>query len=78
MNRRLRTALAAAAVLGTLGCRRRRGGRAHYPNAIAVIGAGDAAGYASDRSARSRRLARTPGRRAPAPRCAASTRGFLP
>ena len=48
MNRRLRTALAAAAVLGTLGAAAAGAGGLAYPNAIAVIGGGDAAGYASD------------------------------
>jgi hypothetical protein len=44
---RLRTAVAAAAVLGTLAAAA-GAGRPAYPSAIAVIGGNDAAGYASD------------------------------
>jgi broad specificity phosphatase PhoE len=48
MNPRLRTTLAAAAALGTLATALAGAGGPAYPDAIAVIGGGDAVGYASD------------------------------
>ena len=47
MSPRLTTALAAAAVLGTLAAAAGAGAPT-YPSAIAVIGGSDAVGYASD------------------------------
>ena len=77
MHPQLKTALAAAAVLGTLAAAAGAGGPA-YPSAIAVIGGSDAVGYASDPNTRSRRRARIPGQPVRTRRFAASTRGCSP